>query len=158
MPLIQLETKINAAIEICFDLSRSIDLHKISTAKTKEAAIDGITEGLINYNEWVTWQATHFGIQQKLTSKITAYNRPFHFCDEQIKGVFKKIKHDHYFVQQNDAVVMTDRFLFESPFGFVGKLFNKLVLTEYLKRFLIERNQIIKEFAETGKRQHILTM
>jgi ligand-binding SRPBCC domain-containing protein len=156
MPLIKLETTINAAIEVCFDLSRSIDLHKISTAKTNETAIDGITKGLINYNESVTWQAKHFGIRQKLTSKIAAYNRPFHFCDEQIKGAFKKIKHDHYFVEKDNMVLMTDDFLFESPFGIAGHVFNKLFLTQYLKRFLIERNQIIKDYAETGKWKQLL--
>ncbi len=156
MPLIKLETTINAAIEICFDLSRSIDLHKISTAKTNETAVGGITKGLINYNEFVTWQAKHFGIRQKLTSKITVYNRPFHFCDEQINGAFKKIKHDHYFFERDNMVLMTDDFLFESPFGIVGHTFNKLVLTEYLKRFLMERNQIIKDYAETGKWKQLL--
>lgn len=156
MPLIKLETTINAAIEVCFDLSRSIDLHKISTIKTNEIAIDGITKGLINYNESVTWQAIHFGIRQKLTSKITAYNRPFYFCDEQIKGAFKKIKHDHYFAMKDNIVLMTDDFLFESPLGFIGRVFNKLVLTEYLKRFLMERNHIIKDYAETGKWKQLL--
>ena len=100
MPVIKLETEINSTIEICFDLSRSID---------------GVTTGLINYNESVTWQATHLGIRQKLTTKITAYERPYHFCDEQIKGVFKKIKHDHYFITKDEAVLMTDIFLFEAP-------------------------------------------
>ena len=95
MPIVKLETKINSTLEICFDLSRSIDLHKISTAHTKEKAIDGVTTGLINLNEFVTWQAVHFGIKQKLTSKITAFNKPFHFRDEQVKGAFKFIIHDH---------------------------------------------------------------
>jgi len=156
MPIIQLETTINAPIDICFDLSRSIDLHTISTAATKEIAIEGITKGLINYNESVTWQATHFGIRQKLTSKITAYNRPFHFCDEQVKGAFKKIKHDHYFAEKDGVVVMTDIFLFESPLGFLGGLFNKLILTAYLRKFLTERNQVIKQFAETEKWKELL--
>lgn len=156
MPVIQLETIINAPIEICFDLSRSIDLHTISTARTKETAIDGVTKGLIDHNEFVTWQATHFGIRQKLTSKITAYDRPFHFCDEQVKGAFKKIKHDHHFVEKDGAVLMTDIFMFESPFGFAGSLFNKLILTNYLRKFLFERNQVIKQFAETEKWKELL--
>jgi ligand-binding SRPBCC domain-containing protein len=151
MPFIILETIIDADIETCFDLSRSIDLHKISTAKTKETAIDGVTKGLISYNEFVTWEAVHFGIKQKLTSKITAYNKPFHFCDEQIKGPFKKMKHDHFFAIKNNTVLMKDGFLFESPFGMAGHIFNKLILTRYLKKFLSERNQIIKYYAESGR-------
>lgn len=51
MPVIILHTQINAPIERCFDLSRSIDLHKISTAHTKEEAINGVTSGLINLDE-----------------------------------------------------------------------------------------------------------
>ncbi|MFX8875810.1 hypothetical protein ABTM97_19785, partial [Acinetobacter baumannii] len=76
-------------IEKCFDLARSIDLHQISTAETNEKAIAGKTNGLINLNETVTWEATHFGIRQKLTSKITKFDRPYHFRDEQVKGAFK---------------------------------------------------------------------
>jgi ligand-binding SRPBCC domain-containing protein len=156
MPLIQLQTEINSTAEICFDLSRSIDLHKISTAQTNETAIDGITKGLIGNAEFVTWQATHFGIKQRLTTKITAYNRPFHFCDEQIKGPFKRLKHDHLFAVSNNLVLMTDKFFFESPFGIAGHIFNTILLTRYLKRFLVERNRIIKDFAETGKWKQVL--
>ena len=47
MPTINLTTEINAPIEICFDLSRSIDLHKQSMEHTKEEAIAGRTSGLI---------------------------------------------------------------------------------------------------------------
>src|ERR1700712_2328205 len=108
--VIEIETNINSDIETCFDLSRSIDLHKISTAVTNEKAIDGKTTGLINLNEFVTWQAKHFGITQKLTSKITAYDRPFHFRDEQIKGAFKYILHDHYFTNKGNNIVMKDVF------------------------------------------------
>jgi ligand-binding SRPBCC domain-containing protein len=156
MPVIELETHIKSEIEICFDLSRSIDLHQISTAKTNEKAIDGKTGGLINIDEFVTWQATHFGIKQKLTSKITAFHRPFHFRDEQLKGPFKFIVHDHYFEKQYDKIVMRDIFKFQSPFGFAGKLADKLILSNYLKKLLTHRNHIIKEFAETVKWKRIL--
>ena len=156
MPVIELKTFINASIEICFDLSRSIDLHQKSTAQTNEKAIAGRISGLINLDEFVTWQATHFGIKQKLTSKITAYNKPFYFRDEQQKGIFKFFIHDHYFQNQNEMVEMTDVFTYESPFGFAGRLFNMLVLTKHLKNLLMKRNALIKEFAETDKWQTVL--
>ena len=156
MPTVEIETHIKSDIETCFDLARSIDLHSISTAKTNEIAIDGVTSGLINLGEYVTWQATHFGIRQKLTSKITAFERPFHFRDEQQQGAFKLIYHDHYFETKNGVVVMRDVFKFQSPFGFIGKAFDKIILTKYLTKFLFERNEIIKEFAETSKGKAIL--
>ncbi len=156
MPTIELEIRIRSGIETCFDLSRSIDLHQISTAGTNEKAIDGKTSGLINFNEFVTWQATHFGIRQKLTSKITAFNRPYHFRDEQIKGVFKYIVHDHHFRVHTDHVIMKDIFRFQSPVGFIGQLFDRTILKNYFRNFLLKRNAIIKEYAETEKWRSVL--
>ena len=156
MPLIYLETKINSSIEICFDLSRSIDLHQISTAKSNEKAIKGKTSGLINFGETVTWQAIHFGIKQKLTSKITQFQSPLYFRDEQVKGAFKYFVHDHNFEQRSSDVLMIDRFEFQSPYSFVGTIFNNIVLLKYMTKLLKERNRIIKEYAETEKWKLIL--
>lgn len=156
MPTIYLETVINADIKICFDLSRSIDLHQISTVKTKEKAIAGITTGLVNTGDFVTWEAIHFGIKQQLTSKISEVEPYVHFRDEQLKGAFKYFIHDHYFRTENNKVVMVDNFEFSSPFGIIGKLFDKFILTNYMKSFLLERNQVIKEFAETDKWKKVL--
>ncbi|MES2838149.1 MAG: class I SAM-dependent methyltransferase [Bacteroidota bacterium] len=156
MPKIEIQTEINSTIDICFDLSRSIDLHKISTLKTNEEAIEGRRAGLINLNETVTWQATHFGIRQRLTSKITVFERPVLFIDEQIKGVFKSIYHEHKFKQLGNKVIMIDIFEFHSPFGIIGRIFNKLILTNYLRKLLINRNNVIKEFAETEKWKEVL--
>lgn len=156
MPKIELTTEIFSTIEICFDLSRSIDLHKISTEQTKEKAIAGKTSGLINLEEFVTWQATHFGIKQKLTSKITDFKRPTYFRDEQQKGAFKSFYHEHKFEQLGDKVIMRDIFEFQSPFGIFGETFNKLILTNYLKKLLLDRNAVIKDFAETEKWKTVL--
>ena len=152
MPKIYLETIIHSCPSICFDLSRSIDLHVISTQQTNEKAIAGVTTGLINLNESVTWEATHFGIKQQLTSKIVAFEYPNYFRDIQERGIFKYFTHDHYFeLQSNDSTLMIDKFEFESPLGVLGKLANKCLVTNYMKKLLVKRNQIIKEFAESEK-------
>ena len=156
MPKIELITNIRSTPEICFDLSRSIDLHKISTTKTNEKAIAGTVTGLINLGETVTWKATNFGITQKLTSKITAFKRPFHFRDEQVKGAFRSFTHDHFFKQQNGIVIMKDILDFISPLGIAGNIFNKLILTNYLTKFLNDRNNVIKAYAESEKWRSII--
>lgn len=150
MPLINLETRISADMETCFDLSRSIDLHCLSTAQTRERAIAGRTSGLIGADEIVTWQATHFGIRQQLTSKITAYDRPFHFRDEQLKGAFRFIKHDHYFSSIEGGTLVKDVFCFQSPLGILGRVVDAVIMKRYLTRFLIKRNNMIKNVAESG--------
>lgn len=149
MPIIKVETIINAPVERVFDLSRSIDLHKISTKQTNEEAIDGITSGLIGLNQSVTWRARHFGVYQKLTSKITVFERPNYFTDEMISGAFQSFKHDHIFNVLENGTLMKDVFDYVSPFGFIGKLADRLFLENYMKRLLETRNETIKKFAET---------
>ncbi|WP_339926492.1 SRPBCC family protein [uncultured Cyclobacterium sp.] len=156
MTTIILHTKINAPIERCFDLSRSIDLHKVSTAHTKEEAIDGVTTGLINLGEYVTWRAVHFGLSQKLTSKITEFESPSYFVDEMIQGSFKSFKHFHYFETAENNTIMTDRLEFKSPMGIIGRFVNVVILKKYMKNLLIKRNEVIKEFAESDKWREII--
>jgi ligand-binding SRPBCC domain-containing protein len=156
MPIIHILTKINAPKEICFDLSRSIDLHQVSMESTNEKAIAGRTAGLIEMGEEVTWQATHFGIKQKLTSKITRFDFPNSFRDEMVAGAFKKFTHDHVFLAKNGVTEMQDIFDFESPFGWLGKFFNYLILEKYMTQLLTQRNQTIKEIAENRKWKEIL--
>ena len=158
MPRIELITEIHAPIRRCFDLARSIDIHKLSTQGTEEEAIAGVTSGLIGDGQFVTWRAKHFGVTQTLTSKITAFKYPFHFRDEMVEGIFKMICHDHVFEENGDKTIMGDNFLFESPGGLFGALFNKVMLESYLRDLLMRRNMVIKEVAESNQWKKILNI
>ena len=151
MPTIQLSTFIAAPIGICFDLSRSIDLHQISTVDTGERAVGGKMSGLINKGETVTWKARHFGIWQSLTSQITDMQPPYSFSDEMVKGAFHSFRHDHLFREKNGGTLMEDRFSYQSPLGLLGRLADILFLKSYMTRLLEKRNEVIKEHAESGK-------
>ncbi|WP_299335162.1 SRPBCC family protein [uncultured Psychroserpens sp.] len=148
MPLIEIKTLIKADLQTCFDLSRDIDFHKASMAHSGEKAIAGKTSGLIGHGEWVTWEAKHFGIIQKLTSKITEFDAPYYFVDEMVSGAFKSFRHEHRFQTKNGDTVMIDRFYFESPFGVFGKLANSLFLKRYMTKLLSIRNEHLKVKAE----------
>jgi ligand-binding SRPBCC domain-containing protein len=156
MPLLSLTIIIHAPIEICFDLSRSIDMHKISTAQTKEEAIAGVTTGLIGLGEEVTWRAKHLGIVQKLSSRITAFDFPHYFQDTMIKGAFKSITHDHVFERIGSFTKMKDHLYYQSPLGFLGRIADRLFLEKYLTELLEKRNQVIKATAESGEWKKIL--
>lgn len=147
--LIELSTHINAPIERCFDLARSIDLHMESTRQTGERVIAGRASGLIELGETVTWRARHFGVWQNLTSKITEFDSPNSFTDEMVSGAFKSFRHEHLFYTVDNQTVMKDIFMFESPCGWLGKLANFLFLGRYMEKLLAERNRVIKEAAET---------
>ncbi|AZA84451.1 cell division protein [Chryseobacterium lactis] len=149
MSTIYLETLIDADIDTVFDLARNIDLHQKSTARSNERAIAGRTSGLIEENETVTWRAKHLGIYQNLTTKIISMEKPLQFTDVMQKGAFKSLHHQHIFKETEGKTLMTDIFEFESPLGILGNLFNRFFLKQYLKNFLLERNELIKTTAES---------
>jgi ligand-binding SRPBCC domain-containing protein len=117
--------------------------------KSNERAVAGITTGLINTGESVTWEATHFGIRQKLTSKITYCEPPRYFQDVMVSGAFASFSHDHYFEEMPGGTLMKDVFNYRSPLGFLGNLADKLFLESYMRRILTERNELIKQIAES---------
>ncbi|HEX8014279.1 MAG TPA: SRPBCC family protein [Flavobacterium sp.] len=148
MTTIHLLTKINAPLKIVFEVSRNIDIHQQSAAPSKEKAIDGVTSGLINLNETVTWRGKHFGFYLTHKSRITAMNFYDYFVDEMEEGKFKTFKHEHFFEEKNGVTIMTDKLQYETPFGIIGKLFDTLLLKNHLIHFLLERNKTLKKIAE----------
>lgn len=149
MPVIRMEFLIHAPQQICFDAARSIDLHMESTAKTRERAIAGVTSGLIQLGESVTWEAVHFGIKQNLTAKITEMEEPRYFVDEMVAGAFKRFRHEHEFIPSGQSQTrMLDTFDYTSPFGLLGKIVDRLVLEKYMTDFLRTRNEYIQSVAE----------
>lgn len=150
MQTIVVETKIAAPPERCFLLSLSIDLHMQSTAPTRERAIAGVTHGLICLGETVTWEGRHFGLKLRHQSRITKYEKPAHFQDVMVKGVFRSFEHDHYFVAAPHGTLMRDLLRFDAPCGLLGSIAEVLVLKRYLRRFLTERNQAIRRVAESS--------
>jgi len=156
MPTIHLTTFIAAPVDVVFDLSRHIGLHKESMALHKEEAVAGTRFGLIEKEETVTWKAKHFFKNRLLRVKITELKKPELFIDEQVQGDFKMLKHEHYFKPCDNGTILIDLLHFESPYGVMGQWFSKLYLKRYMRRLLEHRNNFIKKYAESGKWKMLL--
>jgi ligand-binding SRPBCC domain-containing protein len=151
MPTIHLTTFIAAPVKRVFDLSRSITLHKLSMQKTGEVAIAGTTSGLIKQDETVTWRAKHLFKTRFFTSKITEM-LPFEkFTDKMIRGDFKSFEHEHFFKPAENGTIVIDILHFETPYGLIGKIVNKLYLVPYIEKLIRLRNDVIKQYA-TGEK------
>jgi ligand-binding SRPBCC domain-containing protein len=158
MSVIHLKTEINAPVETVFDLSRSIDLHMISTEHTKETVVSGRSSGLCTVGDTITWRAKHLGFYQRLTVEIVHCNFPSYFEDQMKKGVFKSFTHRHYFETRHAKTLMKDVFEFESPMGIIGKVFNWVFLKGYMTKLLLRRNKVIKVYAESPEAKNLLRM
>jgi len=146
--VVEVITDVKASAGRCFDMARDLDLHLESMAETGERAIGGKTSGLIGLDEEVTWEARHLGFRQRFTSRITRFERPSHFRDEMVRGAFKSFVHDHYFEDRGDVTAMRDVLRFESPFGVLGRIVDRVFMARYLGRLLTARNEAVKKAAE----------
>lgn len=148
MARFRIVTEIAAPIDVCFDVARDVDFHIRSLSGTGERAVAGRTSGLIGLGESVTWEARHVGIRQRLTSEVTAFERPAYFRDVMTRGAFRSFAHDHRFEQQGLGTVMIDEVGFRSPLGPLGWLVDRLFMAGYLRRLLERRCLAIKREAE----------
>jgi ligand-binding SRPBCC domain-containing protein len=156
MPTVHLTTFIAAPPDRVFDLSRNIDLHKLSMTRHREEAVAGTRFGLIEKDESVTWKAKHLFKTRLLRTRITEMVKPSLFIDEQAEGDFKMLKHEHHFKPCENGTIMIDVLYFETPYGKLGKWFNLLYFSRYMRSLLVERNNTIKEFAESDRWRRLL--
>lgn len=159
MVLLEESTTINAPIERCFDLARSVEVHLAGNVHFGEQAVAtaGVTSGLVGLAQRVTWRAKHFGIWQTLTSEITAMEPPAYFQDTMIQGAFQSMKHDHFFRSlPSGETEMKDVFCFAAPLPVLGLLAEVLILRRYMRALLHERNIVIEQIAESSEWQKYL--
>jgi ligand-binding SRPBCC domain-containing protein len=149
MPIIVLRTRVAAPPARCFDLARDVDLHQRSTAASRERAVAGVTTGLLGPGDQVTWEATHFGVRQRLTSRITEFDPPNRFVDEMVRGAFARFRHEHQFLAVESGTEMVDTFDYTSPLGSLGRLADGLFLRRYMTTLLRDRNAYLKRAAES---------
>ena len=148
MPTIQLKTQINAPIERVFDLARDVDVHARTVPHTRERA-SGMTDGrMVGPHDTVTFEAVHFGLRQRLVSRMIAFERPTLFADEMLQGAFHSLRHTHSFEANTAGTLMRDTLEFTAPFGVLGKIADALFLERYMRRFLQTRNANLKRIAE----------
>ena len=150
MPVIVLRTRVAAPPSRCFDLARDVELHQRSTAASRERAVAGVTSGLLGLGDEVTWEATHFGIRQRLTSRISEFDPPHRFVDEMVRGAFARFRHEHQFLAVEGGTEMVDIFDYTSPLGPLGRLADGLFLRRYMTTLLRERNAYLKRTAESA--------
>ncbi len=148
MPVIVLRTRVAAPPSRCFDLAREVELHQRSTADSRERAVAGVTSGLLGPGDEVTWEATHFGVRQRLSSRITEFDPPRRFVDEMVRGAFRRFRHEHQFLAVERGTEMVDIFDYTSPLGPLGRLADRLFLRQYMSRLLRDRNAYLKQVAE----------
>ncbi|MBK7392036.1 MAG: SRPBCC family protein [Chloracidobacterium sp.] len=139
MPTIVLETLIHARAEECFDLVRD---KRIQTERPPAIF------GEFGIGQTVTFKSKNFGLDQSLTVKVTEFERPTIFADEMTEGSFRSFRHIHEFLFVENGTLMRDTLVWETPFGIIGRIVDKLFLERHLTDLVSTRNAKLKQIAE----------
>lgn len=113
--------------------------------------MDGPRSGRLALGDRVTFQARHLGLRWRLTARVSEYERPKRFADEQQFGPFKRWHHVHHFTSDGrGGTVMRDVVDFAAPFGPFGLLADRLVLRRYMFRLIGHRSEYMKALLESA--------
>jgi hypothetical protein len=84
------------------------------------------------------------GVPVRWRSKITAWDPPRRFVDEQIRGPYRLWVHEHLFEEQNGGTLVRDRVRYAVPFDFVA---NRFVRRDVEKIFAYRTECLKRRFA-----------
>lgn len=145
-------THVAAPVRRVFEVSLEVEVHTTSMGAASERAIDGVTSGRLRLGDTVTWLARHFGIRWRMTSRISAWDPPRYFVDEQVSGPFQYWRHAHHFESDGyGGTIMRDVIEFAAPLGPLGAIAEALVLRRYMSRLIRIRNDHVVAVAETSR-------
>lgn len=156
MNKIEFNTHIKAPIQQCFDLARSIDFHKISLSPIEEESVAGCTTGLIGYKQHALIQSNLWGSRFSTELKLVKFNPPFFLSYEIVGSHFHSIVHDYYFYDISEETVMINHFYYKPKWGFLGEILSFIFLEKFLKKVITNRNNMLRDYAETEKWKDIL--
>ncbi|MFD0163658.1 SRPBCC family protein [Streptomyces decoyicus] len=141
MPNFEVVTAVAAPPDQVFAVCLDVQAHTRSMASSSERAVDGRTRGELSLGDTVTFRARHFGLTWRLKARITSYDRPRRFVDEQESGPFKRWHHAHHFEPDGaGGTVMRDVIDFASPLGPLGRAVDRILLSRYMPHLIRMRN------------------
>ena len=87
------------------------------------------------------------GISVNWLTEIKKAEPPFHFIDEQRFRPYAFWYHEHFFESYNhgEATLMTDQVHYALPFGVVGRLANRAIVSPKLHHIFEYRKQAIEQ-------------
>jgi hypothetical protein len=84
-------------------------------------------------------------------SRITEYEPPFLFGDEQVKGPFRLWRHRHSFHPSEEGTLVSDEVQYALPLGPVGSFVHKAIVSGQLKEIFRYRQKALSEIISHGR-------
>lgn len=105
-----------------------------------------MTEGLM-----IDYSLRIRAIPVRWRSRITEYNPPSRFVDEQVFGPYKRWHHVHEFEACEDGTIVRDIVSYAPPGGPLAPLLNRLFVSRDIRKIFAHRSRILGDiFAPTN--------
>jgi ligand-binding SRPBCC domain-containing protein len=83
-----------------------------------------------------------FGVPLSWRARITDWEPPAGFVDEQARGPYRFWRHAHRFYDGGEGTVVEDTVYYRLPFGPLGALFHPLVRLQLRRIFRFRRSAV----------------
>lgn len=82
-----------------------------------------------------------YKIPMRWRTLISAWEPPYRFVDEQIRGPYSLWWHEHTFVEQDGGTLLEDHVRYRAPLGFIA---HPLMVNRQLQRIFDYRTEVIR--------------
>lgn len=90
-------------------------------------------------------------------TEITHVNKPFLFVDEQRSGPYALWRHQHHFKEVPGGVEMIDEVAYAVPFGWLGRLANRILVTREVSAIFDYRRTVLESLFGKMKQPHTIS-
>ncbi len=149
MHIFECSISIKASQETVFDFHTTVEnILKITPPGIKVTVIRADTP---QKGQEVILRVKQFGFfVSTMQMKFVEFERPHLLSDMQIRGPFKSLFQRRTFTRINEnETLLTDRFEYELPFGFLGKLVQRLFVGKIVETMFEFRQRTTKKLIET---------
>ena len=93
-----------------------------------------------------------FGVPLRWRARITRWEPPFGFVDEQVRGPYRHWRHAHRFFDAGEGTIIEDIVHYRMPLAPFGDLFHPLVRLQLERVFRFRQSAVRRCLLETARR------
>jgi ligand-binding SRPBCC domain-containing protein len=91
----------------------------------------------------IDYRLSLFGVPLRWQARISSWQPPIEFVDEQVQGPYRLWVHTHRFYENGDRTIIEDIVRYRLPFAPIGDIFDPLVRLQ-LKRIFRFRQSAVR--------------
>ncbi len=144
MSVFESQTELSCTPEAAFEfLIQPENIRRISPSAMMlvfDAAPERVFQGAV-----MKFRVQTFGVVRQISHRISEFDFPRRFVEEQVEGPMTAWCHEHLFEPSSNGVIIVDRITFSPPGGMLGLLINDRKIRDSLEAGFDHRHQFLEK-------------